>query len=853
VSSLRVGVRGIVSVLGTVAVAAGLLGLAARLLPPDLAAVPRGLLDLGTGLVYRFSGAVVPGAALAGPVLPLALLAAGVAALVSARHLGGARLRAAAAEPEPGETRTKAAPMQRKVRRRVEKEADALARSGRFREAGELLLESGRLDKAVQLFERAEEFVRAAEVRHDQNRFAEAAELYERAGRYESAGTIYAQQDDFARAAEAYVKAGRFSVAAEMFEKQADHRKAAEAWAQVGFHRHAAQAWLRCREWENAAASLEQVIQEEGTRLGAGGGDPRKQKELRTLVLQAGKLFEQAGREERALAVLERGGCTLAAAEMAFRLERFAKAAQLFQAAGKPVRAAEALEHMGERAEAARLRGEWLRDQGQDEEAARCLEAAGDWMAAGDLLRKLERHGEAGACYARHGDSSAAAEMFRLGGDPLRAAQAFEQAEKLREAAECYGEAGDRRRQAEVLARAGAWLEAGELFHREGLPDEAIKVLQRVEPGSDGFAQASALLGGIFRAKGMHSLSIKKLRQAIGDAELSRENVSAFYALATSHEAAEEWQEAVEIYEKILAFDYHHADVETRLAAVRARQMAQGHSELSVSTRGGPAQPGRYQVVGELGRGGMGIVYKARDTVLDRLVAYKVLPEALKENPQALRNFLREAKSAAQLNHPNIVTVYDAGEQDGAYYIAMEYVDGTTLKEILRRKKRISANGVLHVLLQMCEALAYAHEKKIVHRDVKTANTMWTRDRKAKIMDFGLAKVVEEVRNHTTLVSGTPYYMSPEQTLGRNVDHRTDIYSLGVTLFELATGVLPFREGNVPYHHVHTAPPDPRSVAPELPELLVRIVLRCLQKDPDARYQSTREIIAEVRQASTAA
>ena len=129
---------------------------------------------------------------------------------------------------------------------------------------------------------------------------------------------------------------------------------------------------------------------------------------------------------------------------------------------------------------------------------------------------------------------------------------------------------------------------------------------------------------------------------------------------------------------------------------------------------------------------------------------------------------------------------------------------------------------------------------------------MWTRDKKAKIMDFGLAKVVEEVRNHTTLISGTPYYMSPEQTLGRNVDHRTDIYSLGVTLFELATGQLPFREGNVPYHHVHTPAPEPDSLVPGLPDVLCRVIRRCLQKDPDARYQSTREILAEVRASASA-
>ena len=853
-SALRLPLRLLAAVTGSLLALLGLAGVSIALAPPPVSLLLQRGVAAGSELLDRTFGlAAAPADVVQGissTLVSLALLAAGALALAAAARLGAqprAAVRARAGQPADP-------PIDRKTRRRAEKEADGLARAGRLREAAEILVECGRFDRAVETFVAAEEFVRAAELRHDQNRFAEAAELFERAGRFESAGTIHAQQSDFARAAEAFVKAGRFSVAAEMFEKLGDHRKAADAWSQVGFHRHAAQAYVRCQDWEKAATSLEQVIAEEGQRLG-GGQDVRKQRELRTLILQAGKLFEQSGRPDRAEAVLERGGCTLAAAEMALRLEHFAKAATLFQSAGQPLRAAEALERMGERREAARLRGEYHRDHGEDEDAARWFEESGDYVAAGDLLRKLERYGEAASCYERQGDAAAAAEMFRLAGEPLRAASAYEKADSLREAAACRAEAGEFARQAALLARAGEFLAAGEIYHREGLDDEAIKVLQRVEPGASGFGQASALLGSIFRAKGMHSLSIKKLRQAIGDAELSRENVEAHYALAAGYELAEDWDEAVEIYEKILAFDYHYADVETRLAAARARAVASGSSGLSRSgarpvQRG--SQPGRYEILGELGRGGMGIVHRARDTVLDRIVAFKVLPDALKENPQALRNFLREAKSAAQLNHPNIVTVYDAGEQDGRYYIAMEYVDGTTLKEILRRKKRIAPNGVLHVLAQICEALAYAHEKKIVHRDVKTANTMWTRDRKAKIMDFGLAKVVEEVRNHTTLVSGTPYYMSPEQTLGRNVDHRTDLYSLGVTLFELATGQLPFREGNVPYHHVHTPPPDPRSLAPDLPDSLVQIILRCLQKDPDARYQSAREILAELRAAQAA-
>lgn len=853
--ALRVPLRTIGTLIGAPLVLLGAVGCAFAYAPPAAAELlQRGLLWV-TGVLGGISteALALPNVvgSLAAGATPLVLVGAGIAVLVAASRLP-AEAPLGAAEPQGGLRPD--APADRKTRRRAEKEADALLKEGRPREAGDVLIECGQLDRAVEAFIKADDLVRAAEVRHDQNRFAEAAELFERAGRFESAGTLFAQQGDFARAAEAFVKAGRFSVAAEMFEKLGEHRKAADAYSQVGFQRHAAQAYVRCREWELAATALEEVITEESQRLGS-GQDPQRQRELRTLVLQAGKLFEQAGKLDRAETVLERGGCTVAAAEIALRLEHFAKAATLLQTAGQPLRAAEALDRMGERREAARLRGEYHRDRGEDEEAARWLEDSGDYVAAGDILRKLERYAEAGACYERQGDPSTAAEMFRLAGEPARAAAAFEKAEQLREAAACYGEAGDFRRQADLLARAGENLAAGEIYHREGLGDEAIKVLQRVEPGAPGFGRAAALLGSIFRAKGMHSLSIKKLRQAIGDANISRDTVDAYYALANVHELAEDWDDAVEIYEKILAFDYHHADVETRLAAARAKAVASGSASISrasLQASQKPGQPGRYQVLSELGRGGMGIVYKARDTVLDRTVAYKVLPDALKENPQALRNFLREAKSAAQLNHPNIVTVYDAGEQDGRYYIAMEYVDGTTLKEILRRKRQISPNGVLHVLVQMCEALAYAHEKKIVHRDVKTANTMWTRDKKAKIMDFGLAKVVEEVRNHTTLVSGTPYYMSPEQTLGRNVDHRTDIYSLGVTLFELATGQLPFREGNVPYHHVHTPPPDPRSVAPDLPEGLCRIILRCLQKDPDARYQTTREILAEVRAATSA-
>ena len=786
------------------------------------------------------------------PAVPYALASIGVGLFLGAvlPRSGGGRLgKASEREGGSGEKFGKPSGVEKRLRKRAVKQARVLAKKGEILEAANLLRDADHFDKAAEYFIEAEEFVRAAEIRHDQNLFLESAELYLQAGQHQSAGAIFAQQDEFGRAAECYEAIGSTSVAAEMYEKDGDLRKAAECYKESDFLRHAAAAYVKCKAWVSAAECLEQVYREESLR---NKGDAKFQQDLQKLVLQSGRLYQRAEQFEQALEILERGNCFAEAAELALRLAQYAKSAQLFQDAGDPEKAAEALRRLGEDKEAARILGNLHRDRGEAKKAAEYFEQAGDDLAAGDLYRSVEAYGKAGDCFTRQRDFLAAAEMYTLSDDRASAASCYEKAEHFEEAAECRALLGQHDNEAELLGRAGLFLAAGQIHHREGMDDEAITVLQKVEPEHENFSEASALLGDIFQARGQLSLAIKKLKQAIGDRELDRDSLPVYYSLATLCNANSEAAEAVEIFEKILTFDYHYRDVEQRLVEARERLKTLS-TETTVPENSGtrPAgadgQPGRYQIVGELGRGGMGIVYKAKDTSLDRLVAYKVLPDILQENPRALKNFLREAKSAAKLNHPNIVTVYDTGAQDGRYYIAMEYVDGTTLKEILRRRGPIAPAGILHVLDQMCEAMSYAHDKKVVHRDIKTSNVMWTRDKKAKLMDFGLAKVIEEVRNHTTVVSGTPYYMSPEQTLGTNIDHRTDIYSLGVTLFELATGTVPFKEGNIPYHHVHTPPPDIRDLQPDLPVVLANVINRCLMKDPAQRYQSAREILDEVR------
>ena len=724
-------------------------------------------------------------------------------------------------------------------RRGVAPEARRLSRVGRHGEAAELLLEAGEAVAAAEAFALAGDRVRAAEVLHDQNRFLEAAEHYVEAGQLESAAAVFAQQGAFARAGECYLEVGSDSVAAEMFEQAGEFARAADCFRKAEFLAEAAQCYAKVSRWRSAADCLAEVVREAGRRLGAAEAGSREV--LAETADRAAAFYLKAEDPNAALGLLEAGGWDRRAADLAEQVGDFAKAAELFERAGDREAAAAALRRLGDDVTAARMLGEHLRAQGDFAAAAAQLRAAGEFHAAGDLYRQVDDPGNAAACYGECGEHAQAAEMHECAGDREAAANAWERAGHFEQAAECCALLGRSEREAALLERAGRFLDAGEAFQREGLDDAAIAAFQRVE--GKGAPRAAAAIAAIFRARGQSALATRQLRDAIGEDDVTRDALPMFYALATLVEEEGRGDDALELYERIAAVDYHYEDVDERAARLRAQRPPEG---IHVRGNGWAVDgDGRYEIVAELGRGGMGIVYEARDRVLDRRVAFKVLPDSFRENPQAVDNFLREAKAAAKLNHPNIVTVYDAGEQDGRYYIAMEYVDGTTFTDILAHRGALGTSGLLQVLVQLSGALAYAHEQGVVHRDIKTSNTMWTRDRKAKIMDFGLARVVEEVRNHTTVVAGTPCYMSPEQTLGRHIDHRTDIYSLGVMGFELVTGRLPFTEGNIPYHHVHTPAPAVQTLREGVPDSVAELIARCLEKDASRRFQSAAQLLAE--------
>jgi predicted Ser/Thr protein kinase len=263
---------------------------------------------------------------------------------------------------------------------------------------------------------------------------------------------------------------------------------------------------------------------------------------------------------------------------------------------------------------------------------------------------------------------------------------------------------------------------------------------------------------------------------------------------------------------------------------------------------------GRYQITGILGKGAMGTVYRGVDPAINRPVALKTIrldfvsdPDEMAELKERLH---REAQSAGKLSHPNIVTIYDVGSEGHLQYIAMEYLEGRTLENMIKKKAKFNYRIIANIIMQICSALEYAHKQGIVHRDIKPANIMITKDYQAKVMDYGIARVESSSMTKTGIAMGTPNYMSPEQLKGQPSDQRADLFSLGVVMYELLLGRRPFKGENITsliYSILHQEPQKPSNINPQVPLLFDRIIARALKKNVDERYQKASEVMADLK------
>ena len=256
---------------------------------------------------------------------------------------------------------------------------------------------------------------------------------------------------------------------------------------------------------------------------------------------------------------------------------------------------------------------------------------------------------------------------------------------------------------------------------------------------------------------------------------------------------------------------------------------------------------GRYELIEKIGRGGMGVVYRGKDTVIGRAVAVKMLISDIDVSDETRQRFFREARSAGQLTHRNIITIYDFGEEGGRAYIVMELLTGESLTNLLARGVKLPLEQQVEIMMRVSEGLAFAHSRGIIHRDVKPANLFVTTDGQVKILDFGVARIASSKLTRSGLLVGTPDYMSPEQVMGMVVDQRSDVFSAGAVFYQLLTGRKPFAAKRLPdvLNRVRLEAPEAITDA-EAPADLTAIVMKALEKDPAQRYQRTVEMLASL-------
>ena len=574
------------------------------------------------------------------------------------------------------------------------------------------------------------------------------------------------------------------------------------------------------------------------------------------------------GRFEEGFRVVRLHDCVIRAARCYEEIEEYATAARLYESKNELTSALDMYAKAHNFAQAAELAvqlnnneqaGEFYEQAGAFEKAAACYEEVNLIERAAQCYDQAGQKGKASELLASLGDTERAAQLQMESGNYVAAGQLYQEAGALEKAQDAYEMALE-----EKALTPEAAIGLGRLYFANKRYDEVIRLLQPFRTSTEHAAHIAELLAECFIEKKQYNIAIDHYHEALaGDEENDAAQIEILYGLGCAYELAARYTEAIEVFNRILLVDYYYKDVTGRLERINeissifassdnATKVGSGAGMQTVAG-GGPAanatvqqaRPKRYEVKRKLGEGGMGVVYEALDTKLDRVVAMKVLPSKFNGLDELKSRFVREARAVAALSHENVIAVYDIGEEWGESYIAMEFVDGKSLRQILEKKKKFPPEEALKLAKQIADGLGAAHRAGIVHRDIKPENVMISKSsQQVKLMDFGLARM-DSATNLTQegSIMGTWRYMAPEQIRGEKVTPATDIYATGVMLFEMLAGHPPFGDGDLAYHHVNTEPPALIDVEPSVPPALSDIVARCIAKDAADRYASGSELL----------
>lgn len=731
---------------------------------------------------------------------------------------------------------------------RPEVEAQRQLREGNFLAAGKLLETAGRLTQAADAYMQGKEYRAAAEVLERLGKREQAADLYLKLGDFKKAAETLARSGNLLKAAELLLQRGQSQEAAKLYAQANAWDKAAELYAKGGYPLRAAQAYEKLGDLLKAAESYERHFVENvayGSSQGSTSSADHK------AALQAGQLYAKAGNPERALAIYARAGYHREAAEAAEALSKFDKAAEHYTRAEDLESAALAWEKAGNAVQAALLRGEVAFKDDRMAEAAAYFQEGEDYYRSAELFESLGLLVEAAGAYEAGGSFGEAGSVYLRAGDKAGAAAALEKAGQYEQAAKLFEELGDGSRAAPLFEKAGMTYKSGEAAARAGEREKAIALLQRVGPEDESYSDATELLARLFLEVGMPALAQERLQQTLQGQPLSNANLSLHYWLALCFEANGDAPSALALYKKILALDFAYRDVNQRIQRLQSGTPlpAAVPPELALAEAAGgyevveeaaaepapqapaaappapsvPAAGPRFTPQEEVGRGPLGVVYRAQDQTDGRSVALRVLPEQALQ-PDILGGLVGDLVAAARLSHPNLVKILGVVDFEGQSCVLSEFVRGSNLLESLRGGQRMSVQQCHSLGRTLAQVLSFVHARGLAHGSIRPSNIM-TVSGAVKLADLGLGRL------HRAALPADGY-RAPENRF----DVAGDIFSLGAVLYHALTGVEPkVRPG--------AAMTRPSQLAPGVSERFDRFLLRCLDPNSEGRFGATDEVI----------
>ncbi len=725
------------------------------------------------------------------------------------------------------------------VMNKLIRQAKNLYKQGDYYAAGQTYEEADDYKNALSAYEKGSHLAEMGRMLDKLNRDDEAIEIYQRLGEHRKLADLYVKQNNVEMAGMTLERNNRFQEAAELYYRFERYQKAAHIYETRGHFLKAAYVYEREGNLERAALNFSRCF----LANTAATSDPKEAKRWESELLKAVELYIKLDKFDTAVELLQDTHKAGMAAELALKQGKLEEAAKLYKKVRQPLKAAEIFKKLGKPQEACLLMGEDALARDDREAAAEWFKKGEDHLRAAQCYEARQNFEKAAYCYFLGKRFKPSAENYLKAGKEEQAARVLEQGEEWTGAAGLYHRLKNFHRAAQLYEKAGDFFNAGSCYLEAGETACALAAFRHIGPGSPQYQDALTHITSIFFYAGKYAAVIESARKIIGKQRISLSNLELFYLVAKAFENVKEHKKALDIYEGISRWNPSYRDVPKRVKKVETFCPRPADMELAEKI-----SSNRYKLSGKIGQGGMGKVYLAQDVQLGRQVALKFLDVGTIKDQQAQDDFYKKILDTAALSYENIVPIYEIGRADAYYYITMEYIDGKNLLELIEEKKNLALPLVLFTAIKVLKALAYAHKKGIIHRDIKPQNIMLNRRKEVRVLDFGIAYARGEFQKGAVeFLAGTPNYMSPEQIQGKTVDLRTDIYSTGATLFHLVTGRLPFTGDNIFYQHLYEPIPPVTSFRPETPNTLGSIIEKAMDKDREKRYQTADDLLTDIR------